>query len=157
MSNAEDILNAVRKMPLHRALRACFLNRALKTYCKRIAVADVESLARAYEGVPAADLKRAARYVVSRLEAAGSRGLRLDDDALMADMAVHAGNRELVRRMMLRGVCTYAKHIGQMPAERVRHSLRGIEASQWQAVARDVYEGLLYLHAFDQVSVPTSA
>ncbi|MFY2610604.1 hypothetical protein [Achromobacter ruhlandii] len=156
MSYAESILNSVRKMPLHRALRGCFLNRALKTYCKRVAVADEAALVAAFPEVSGRDLKNAARYIVSRLEAASTRGTRLDDDALLEDIAQHAANRELVRHLMLRSVNTYSKHIAQMPAERIHRSLRGIEAAHWQQVAQDVHDGLLYILAFNEVS-PASA
>lgn len=156
MSNAEHILNAIRKMPLERSLRPCFLNRALKSYCKKVSVADAAALGGPFAGLPVPDLKRAARYIISRLEAAGTRGIRLDADELFTDMAQHAPDRELVRHLMLRGVTTYSKHVSELPSERVKHSLRGIEASKWQRVAQDIHDAVLYIQAFDQPTPVTA-
>lgn len=152
MRLAEEILNGVRKMPLHRALRPCFLTRALKSYCKRIAAAHPTDLGEAFAGTDPTDLKRNARYIVARLEAAGTRGLRYDSDELLREIAHYAPSPETTRRLMLLATWAYSKHIASMGDERIKRTLRGIKASDWKAVAADFVDSLLYIRAFEQVS-----
>ena len=140
----------IRHMSGCETLATCFVVRALKVYAKRVRSAAEADLSVSIPSEHAGAWKRVAKTVFGRLEAASIRGDRLDD-AFFATLSTHATDAECIERFVARALHNYAKHVAAMPVSRISHSLRGIDATQWHAVAQRAAETLAYLAAFDEV------
>jgi hypothetical protein len=147
-----DTTRPVRRMQGYGALATPFVVRALKVYASHVRDASIHDLSRSLPQESPKAWKRTASRVYGRLEAASARMTRLDDEFFvsLASDPVYPG---LTGRFVSRAVRNYARHVADMPLDRIRHSLRGIDAKKWQDVARTTVDTLDYIAAFDAVAV----